>query len=160
MPCGVGQTPQIRCVICWASSGSRPLRIVSKPRNNSPSQYASETRDSFLPLPFAAVSVLAWTAKCPSMRVKGLIEIVFFIVELTCFLPNNIAVPVHGEHLGIALGKTFLAYACCFEQVYRRTILLLGRVGQQEQPMCGKHALRWRWQTRPIEYRSHFENKL
>lgn len=56
------------------------------------------------------------------MRVKGLIEIVFFMVELTYFLPNNIAVPVHRGHLGIAFKKRLVACACCSEQSCRKMI--------------------------------------
>src|SRR5450755_1592415 len=57
------QTPQIRSAIAQASRGSRPFKIISRPRNKADVHVASSTT---LPPPS-----LVCTRRCPSIRVIG-----------------------------------------------------------------------------------------
>src|SRR5512139_1649386 len=61
-PWETGQTPQIRWVMNQASRGSRPCRMISKPRNRVPELQASFT------FPFSTSTSMR---RCPSMRGIG-----------------------------------------------------------------------------------------
>src|SRR3989304_7446025 len=66
MPCDCGQTPQMRWVIIWASRGSRPRRIISRPRKRLPVARAALTT------PFSTTHSIL---RCPSILVTGSITI-------------------------------------------------------------------------------------
>ena len=76
-PWEVGQTPQMRCVMCQASRGSLPCRMISNPRNSVPVVHASLT----LP-PSTSTSIL----RCPSILVNGSMVILAIIFYLRLFL--------------------------------------------------------------------------
>jgi hypothetical protein len=71
MPCSTGQTPQMRWVTCWASSGSR--RAVSA---RTAEHLADDARAGDPP---SSVSMV--TPRWPSMRVTGLTVIVSFMAN-------------------------------------------------------------------------------
>src|SRR3972149_1809959 len=100
-PWETGQTPQIRWVMNQASRGSRPCRMISKPRNRVPELQASFT------LPFSTSTSMR---RCPSMRGIGSITTrfamgspsrTFLFTVRWLFLLRLVAFPFHRLQHGV-----------------------------------------------------------